>query len=123
MRFPQEHTCHLSKPYVDCSPKHPKTFILADTSMLFQVVQNCCLSLPTRRKPQCRKGHGIRIAYRVRGTKPDLLIAWTGSQGFEYREGSSKASLCARADDIRKWLEDPKLFNRPPRRHQAPDKT
>jgi hypothetical protein len=59
----------------------------------------------------------------LEATKPDLFIAWIRSQGFEYREGSSKASLCARADDIRKWLEDPKLFNRPPRRHHAPDKT
>lgn len=42
-------------------------------------------------------------------TKPDLLTAGIRSQGSEYRERSSKAALCARADDIRKWLEDPKL--------------
>jgi hypothetical protein len=59
----------------------------------------------------------------LEATKPDLLTAWIRSQGFEYREGSSKASTWARADDIRKWLEDLKLFNRPPRRHHAPDKT
>jgi hypothetical protein len=59
----------------------------------------------------------------LEATKPDLLIAWIRSQGFEYRERSSKASLYARADDIRNWLEDLKLFNRPPRRHHAPDKT
>lgn len=67
----------------------------------------------------------MEIASRteLEATKPDLLTARIRSQGFEYRERSSKAALCARADNIRKWLEDPKLFNRPPRRHHAPDKT
>jgi hypothetical protein len=114
---------HLSKPCVDCSPKHHKTFIPADTSMPFKLFKTVVYHYQHAANRNAAKDMEFASRTELEATKPDLLIAWIHSQGFEYREGSSKASLCARADDIRKWLEDPKLFNRPPRRHHAPDKT
>ena len=114
---------HLSKPCVDCSPKHHKTSIPADTPMLFKSLRTVVYHYQHVANRNAAKDMEFASRADLETTKPELLTAWIRSQAFEYRERSSKVSLCARADDIRKWLEDPKLFNRPPRCHHAPDKT
>jgi hypothetical protein len=114
---------HLSMPCVDCSPKHYKTFIPADTSIPFKLFKTVVYHYQHMANRNAAKDLEFASRTELEATKPDLLVAWIRFQGFEYRERSSKASLWARADDIRKWLEDPKLFNKPPRLHHAPDET
>lgn len=96
--------------------------MLADTLMPFDLFRTVVYHYQHVANRNAAKDIEFASRTELEATKSDLLTAGIRSQGSEYRERSSKAALCARADDIRKWLEDPKLFNRPPTHHHAPDK-
>lgn len=76
-------------------------------------------SIVTAADLQTAKDLTIESRAEVAATKPSVLRAWIRSKGFVCRNDVREAELVNRADSIRIWLEDPQIFNRPPKARYA----
>ena len=111
---------HLRMRCHRCSPKRAVCFIPVDTTMSFKTVQSIVQAYHYANSPQIAKDVELASRAGLVATKTNVLRAWIRSQGFEFRHDSRLADFVDCADSIRKWLENPRLFVKPPKTHSAP---
>ena len=104
----------------NCSPKHAALFVPVDTTMPFKTFKSVVDAYKDADYRQTAKDMEFASRTDLVATNSVLLRVWIRSQAFECRKSSRKAVLVERADSVRRWLEDPQLFNRPPKAHRAP---
>jgi hypothetical protein len=106
---------YIRMPCYNCSLELVVLFVLVDTTMPFKTFSVVVDAYDCAYYRQFAKDMDFASQADLEATNSSLLAAWIRSHGFECPYPSWKADLVERADDIRRWLKDPKLSNRPPK--------
>jgi hypothetical protein len=106
---------YIRMPCYNCSPELVVLFVPVDTTMPFKKFSVVVDAYNCAYYRQIAKDMDFASRTDLEATNVSLLEAWIRSHRFECPYPSRKADIVERADDIRRWLKDPKLSNRPPK--------